>query len=233
MLVRQSMSAAMIVRNLVFALHIRQIKWLCDCNSNDCSIQRLDGKRVKFDSCISTFFWRIEIATMVQNLLEFSWSWHGLKPFLIQQGCSCSFHGSAAQKNNSFLDMWPEDFCTYKFLCLHVQPCPLHVQHFPLIMQRDCLACVNIHMWLAHAKGCLHVQASTQEKKTQITLPSEKFQAEVHTILNVTAKQTKMTAFFSETSIRSILKGSRSFELFLRPELFVDTSIIQVKMYFE
>ena len=39
--------------------------------------------RVKLDSCISMFFRRIEIATMVRNLLEFSLSWHGLKPFLI------------------------------------------------------------------------------------------------------------------------------------------------------
>ena len=92
--------------------------------------------------------------------------------------CSCSFHGSVVKKNNSFLDTWPEYFCTYKFLCLHVQPCPLHVQHFPLIMQRDCLACVNIHMWLAYAKGCLHVQASTQEKNHKSHCRLKKFRQE-------------------------------------------------------
>ena len=45
MLVRQSMCAAMIVRNLVIALHIQHIKWLCYCDLNDCSIQSVDGAK--------------------------------------------------------------------------------------------------------------------------------------------------------------------------------------------
>ena len=49
-------------------------------------------------------------------------------------------------------------FCTCKFLCLHVQPCPLHVQFaratFPLLVRRDCLARANICCLLVQRDVC-------------------------------------------------------------------------------
>ena len=61
-----------IVRNLVFALHIRQIKRLCYCDSNDCSIQSVDGG--KESNSIPVFprsFGELKLQRSHQNFSDF------------------------------------------------------------------------------------------------------------------------------------------------------------------
>jgi len=70
MLVRQFMHAAMIVRNLVFALHIRQIQWLCYCDSNDCSIQSVDGAKESNSIPVPRSFGELKL----QRWSEISWN---------------------------------------------------------------------------------------------------------------------------------------------------------------
>ena len=69
------MRAPMIVRNLVFALHIRQIKWLCYCDSNDCSIQSVDGG--KESNSIPVFprsFGELKLQRWFEFRIEISWN---------------------------------------------------------------------------------------------------------------------------------------------------------------
>ena len=69
-------------------------------------------------------------------------------------------------------------FCTCKFLCLHVQPCPFARATFPLLVRRDCLARANICCLLVQRDVC--TCKLPHRKNPQNARPSQKFQAGVY-----------------------------------------------------